>query len=81
MFFLFLTVNIAVNKPAHQYYPWRTGDDRYDANNAVDGRKSDLSWHGGQCAVSSYGNQTAVSEISELDARCEQRKFFPLIGP
>eukprot|EP00105_Crassostrea_gigas_P007522 XP_011421800.1 PREDICTED: uncharacterized protein LOC105324433 [Crassostrea gigas] len=53
-------VNIAVNKPAYQYYPWRTGDDRYDANNAVDGQKSDLSWHGGQCAVSSYGNQTAA---------------------
>lgn len=47
-----LTVNVAVNKPAYQQHPQSPGDDRYDASNAVDGRKSDLSMDSGQCAVS-----------------------------
>ncbi|XP_052694168.1 multiple epidermal growth factor-like domains protein 10 [Crassostrea angulata] len=44
-------VNVALNKPAYQQYSARS-DDRYDASNAVDGRKSDLSMNGGQCALS-----------------------------
>uniref|UniRef100_A0A8W8P3B7 Scavenger receptor class F member 2 n=1 Tax=Magallana gigas TaxID=29159 RepID=A0A8W8P3B7_MAGGI len=52
-------VNVALNKPAYQQYQYQPGDDRYDANNVVDGRKSDLSRDGGQCAVS-YGKQTAT---------------------
>ncbi|XP_065932826.1 multiple epidermal growth factor-like domains protein 10 [Magallana gigas] len=47
-------VNIALNKPTYQQYP-----PVYDTSNAVDGRKSDLSGWGGQCAGSRYG-QTAT---------------------
>ncbi|XP_052695930.1 multiple epidermal growth factor-like domains protein 11 [Crassostrea angulata] len=53
-------VNIALHKPAYQQYPFNHSDDRFDASNAVDGRKSDLSGGGGQCAVSEYGRQTAT---------------------
>eukprot|EP00105_Crassostrea_gigas_P042813 XP_019926961.1 PREDICTED: uncharacterized protein LOC109619993 [Crassostrea gigas] len=52
-------VNVALNKPAYLQYPLIPGDDRYDVSNAVDGRKSDLRWGGGQCAVSKY-KQTAT---------------------
>uniref|UniRef100_A0A8W8NV88 Uncharacterized protein n=1 Tax=Magallana gigas TaxID=29159 RepID=A0A8W8NV88_MAGGI len=45
-------VNVALNKPTYLQYQYRPGDDRYDASNAVDGRKSDLSYRGGQCAGS-----------------------------
>lgn len=47
-----LTVDVAVNKPACKQYPYRSGNDRYDASNAVDGRKSHLSWGDDQCAAS-----------------------------
>ncbi|XP_052696235.1 multiple epidermal growth factor-like domains protein 11 [Crassostrea angulata] len=47
-------VNVALNKPAYLQYPYR-----WDASNAVDGRKSDLSSGGGQCAESMYA-QTAT---------------------
>ncbi|XP_065928468.1 multiple epidermal growth factor-like domains protein 11 isoform X5 [Magallana gigas] len=52
-------VNVALNKPAYLQYPWYSYSDTYDASNAVDGRKSNLSWYGGQCAVSGSG-QTAT---------------------
>nr|XP_034322598.1 cell death abnormality protein 1-like [Crassostrea gigas] len=55
-------VNVALNKPAYQQYPfvYIGGDnDTFDASNAVDGRKSDLSAWGGQCAVSG-SRQTAT---------------------
>uniref|UniRef100_K1QFL7 Uncharacterized protein n=1 Tax=Magallana gigas TaxID=29159 RepID=K1QFL7_MAGGI len=55
----FLSVNVALNKPAYQQYPFSQSDDLFDASNAVDGRKSDLSHSGGQCAVSDWG-QTAI---------------------
>lgn len=54
------TVNVALNKPAYQQYSYIPGDDRYDATNAVNGRRSNLSWDGGQCAVSEYGRRTAT---------------------
>ncbi|XP_065932848.1 uncharacterized protein [Magallana gigas] len=50
-------VNVGLNKPAYQQFPG-TGDS-YDASNAVDGRKSDLSWRGRQCAGSDW-RQTAT---------------------
>ncbi|XP_052695874.1 scavenger receptor class F member 2-like [Crassostrea angulata] len=50
-------VNVALNKPAYQQY--QSYDDTLDASNAVDGRKSDLSWDSGQCAAS-YSRQTAT---------------------
>nr|XP_034320243.1 receptor-type tyrosine-protein phosphatase zeta-like [Crassostrea gigas] len=55
-------VNVALNKPAYQQFPYisKNGtDDKFHASNAVDGRKSDLSWDGGQCSFSN-GNQTAT---------------------
>lgn len=45
-----LTDNVALYKPAYQQYPLIGGD----ASNAVDGPESNLSYYGGQCAVS-YG--------------------------
>uniref|UniRef100_K1PMY3 Scavenger receptor class F member 2 n=1 Tax=Magallana gigas TaxID=29159 RepID=K1PMY3_MAGGI len=53
-------VNVALNKPAYQRYPYvYYGDyDSYDASNAVDGRKSHLSDWSGQCAVSYMGRTT-----------------------
>lgn len=58
--FCLLTVNVALNKPAYHQYPYKPDYDQYNAIKAVDGRKSDLSWEGGQCAVSEYGTQTAT---------------------
>lgn len=55
-----LVVNVALNKPAYQQFPYRPDDDIYDASNAVDGRKSDLSWDGGQCALSEYNKSTVT---------------------
>lgn len=52
-------VNVALNKPAYQQNQWKPDDDTYDASNAVDGRKSDLTWNGGQCAVS-FGERVAT---------------------
>lgn len=54
-----LTVNVALNKPAHQSHPYLTGD-TYDASNAVDGLKSNLRFDGGQCVVSKDGHRTAI---------------------
>ncbi|XP_065926929.1 uncharacterized protein [Magallana gigas] len=51
-------VNVALNKPAYLQYP-DPDDDDWDASNAVDGRKSDLSGRGGQCALS-WEKQTAT---------------------
>nr|XP_034327917.1 uncharacterized protein LOC117689832 [Crassostrea gigas] len=51
-------VNVAINKPTFQQYPV-LDDDKFDSSNAVDGRKSDLSEDGGQCAVSAQ-EQTAT---------------------
>ena len=55
-----MPVNIALNKPTYQHYPLSPGDALFEAGNAVDGRRSDLSWDGGQCAVSDYYKQTAT---------------------
>lgn len=54
-----LTDNVALHKPAYHQYPYTPDNERYDASNAVDERKSDLRWDGGQCAVSLY-KQTAT---------------------
>lgn len=48
-------VNIALNKPAYQ----SGSRDKDDAKNAVDGRKSDQSWNGGECSRT-VGNQNAT---------------------
>lgn len=51
--------NIALHKPAFQQYPFIDVEASYDASRAVDGLKSDLSWSGGQCVLSS-GRHTAI---------------------
>lgn len=55
-----MPVNIALNKPAYQSDPWIPGDNRIIASNAVDGRKSDLDWLAGQCAVSMSNTSTTT---------------------
>lgn len=52
-------VNVALNKPAYQQNPFYPNDNVGDANNAVDGRKSDLTRNSGQCVVSA-GSEIAI---------------------
>lgn len=52
------TVNIALNKSASQTNP-KIGE-LYDASNAVDGRKTNLTLKGGQCASSKEKMETAT---------------------
>lgn len=54
------TVNIALNKPAYLENPYRSGDNRYDPSNSVDGRKLDLRYGGGQCSASEPNKYTAT---------------------
>lgn len=53
-------MNVALNKPTFQKSPYIANDKRYDASNAVDGRKYFLSWYGDECVVSAFGKQTAT---------------------
>ena len=58
-FFLFKE-NLALKKPTYQQDPYNGADaSLFEASNAVDGLKSDLSYSGGQCVFSS-GQQTAI---------------------
>ncbi|XP_052694213.1 uncharacterized protein LOC128172455 [Crassostrea angulata] len=52
--------NVALHKPAFQLHPYDRNNKTFDATNAVDGLKSDLSWTGGQCAVSALGKEIAA---------------------
>lgn len=54
------SVNVALNKPAYQHHPHKTGNQKFDASNVVDGRKSDLRPWGGQSAVSADEKKTAT---------------------
>lgn len=59
------TDNIALNKSAYQQNPFfvwdhKISDDTFEASNAVDGLKSDLSALGGQCAISMNKKTTAT---------------------
>lgn len=58
--FYFHKVNIALRRPTYQLHPYIQNDDRFDASNAVDGLKTDLSAFGGQCVVSQDGHMTAI---------------------
>lgn len=53
-----LTENIAINKPAWQQYPYE-GTPEMGADRAVDGKTSNLSLYGGQCAKSADRQLTA----------------------
>lgn len=55
-----LLENIAIKKPAYQQTPFVQGNDTYAASNAVDGRRTNMKWSGGQCAVSGSGGQAAT---------------------
>jgi hypothetical protein len=55
--------NIALNKPAWQRSQFKPGDSRFHASNAVDGRKSDLVYLGGQCAISDNSQRTATWRV------------------
>lgn len=57
----FPTENVALYMPSYQSNPYKGV--RYDAANAVDGLKSDLSIGGGQCAVSATGHETAIWRV------------------
>lgn len=59
----FPTDNVALYKPASQLSPLDTENVKYDAANAVDGLKSDLSISGGQCAVSAEGIGIAIWRV------------------
>ncbi|XP_065921950.1 receptor-type tyrosine-protein phosphatase mu isoform X1 [Magallana gigas] len=65
--------NIAHNKQAYQQNQFLAGNDKYDASNAVDGLKSDLTSNGGQCAISAakqtatlWVNLTAIHSIHHI---------------
>lgn len=51
--FLFFSANIALNKTT---YMSSTFSNFTSSNKAVDGQKTDLSYSGGQCAISTYQN-------------------------
>lgn len=53
--------NIALGKPAYQQYPYfALSKTITDANNAVDGLISELSWSGEQCVISENNRRTAT---------------------
>lgn len=65
--------NIALNKQAYQQNQFLAGNDKYDASNAVDRLKSDLTSNGGQCAISAakktatlWVNLTAIHSIHHI---------------
>lgn len=69
----FFADNIALNKQAYQQNQFLAGNNKYDASNAVDGLKSDLTNNGGQCAISAakqtttwWVNLTAIHSIHHI---------------
>ena len=58
---LHFTENIALNRPSYQQHPYPGFQAYYiEAGNAVDGQKSNLSWQGGQCAISKNNQHKAT---------------------
>lgn len=64
--YLFSLVNIALNKPANLQHPLIPDDNTHNASNAVDGRKSNLTWDGGQCSASA-ARETATWWVNLTD--------------
>lgn len=76
--YMIFSVNIALNKPAHLQHP--LNDNTHSASNAVDGRKSDLTWDGGQCSASA-GKETATWWVDLTDIRSIHHiTFYFMIG-
>lgn len=70
---IIVTVNVAFNKPAYQQNHVHKNYSTGDASNAVDGRKSDLTWSGGQCVISTtretatwWVNLTSIHSIHHI---------------
>lgn len=66
--YFFSLVNIALNKPANLQHPLIPDDNTHNASNAVDGRKSNLTWDGGQCSASA-ARETATWWVNLTDIR------------
>lgn len=71
--YFFSLVNIALNKPANLQHPLIPDDNTHNASNAVDGRKSNLTWDGGQCSASAaretatwWVNLTGIRSIHHI---------------
>lgn len=71
--YFFSLVNIALNKPANLQHPLIPDDNIHNASNAVDGRKSNLTWDGGQCSASAaretatwWVNLTGIRSIHHI---------------
>lgn len=73
-------VNIALNKPAHMQYLLNLNDNTHNAKNVVDGRISDRTWDGGQCAISA-GRETATWWVNLTGIRSIHHiNIFYMIG-
>ncbi|XP_056003598.1 receptor-type tyrosine-protein phosphatase kappa-like [Ostrea edulis] len=59
--------NIALNKPAWQLHQYGPGNDIFNASNAVDGFKSNLTAWGGQCAISNNDKKIATWRVDLED--------------
>lgn len=53
-------MNIGLGKLTFQLHPYIKNDHRFDASNAVDGLRRDLSAFGGECVVSEDKHRTAT---------------------
>lgn len=73
-------VNIAFNKPAHMQYLLNLNDNTHNAKNVVDGRISDRTLDGGQCAISA-GRDTATWWVNLTGIRSIHHiNIFYMIG-
>ncbi|XP_052696018.1 multiple epidermal growth factor-like domains protein 11 [Crassostrea angulata] len=60
--------NLALNKPAHEEYPYNNAFDT-DASKAVDGLKTDLNGLGGQCSLSASNQRTSTWWVNLTSTR------------
>ena len=60
------TENLAFNKSTYMQTTYfnHSGETTFDASNAVDGRKTDLSAGGGQCAISANSQRSATWRVN-----------------